>query len=249
MSVARPRPGIYDSVQRSSAMRASGPAAADALAALCPAGALVACSWASSPYLPVARVVGRIALRPSRTARVRPPPSSGSATTPACCPIPRFTRPRSTTSSMPWARAGCRPLVLAAGLRARRPALHPVSRRSLRTGVLPFPLFGAAGRCGPRCSSSSSCPVSACSTTTSPRLGPATGPNWLGDSDVALWSIIGLTVWKKRGPTTCSSNIAGLQNVPRDTVRGGDDRWRQCLGSACASSSCPAAGRHHHRPS
>jgi sn-glycerol 3-phosphate transport system permease protein len=36
------------------------------------------------------------------------------------------------------------------------------------------------------------------------------GPNWLGDSDVALWSIIGLTVWKNAGYYMLFY-IAGLQ--------------------------------------
>jgi sn-glycerol 3-phosphate transport system permease protein len=43
------------------------------------------------------------------------------------------------------------------------------------------------------------------------------GPNWLGDSDVALWSVIGLTVWKNAGYYMLFY-IAGLQNIPRDTV-------------------------------
>jgi len=43
------------------------------------------------------------------------------------------------------------------------------------------------------------------------------GPNWLGDSDVALWSMIGITVWKNAGYYMLFY-IAGLQNVPRDTV-------------------------------
>lgn len=43
------------------------------------------------------------------------------------------------------------------------------------------------------------------------------GPNWLGDSDVALWSIIGLTVWKNAGYYMLFY-IAGLQNIPGDTI-------------------------------
>jgi sn-glycerol 3-phosphate transport system permease protein len=42
-------------------------------------------------------------------------------------------------------------------------------------------------------------------------------PNWLGDSDVALWSIIGLTVWKNAGYYMLFY-IAGLQNIPGDTI-------------------------------
>ena len=42
-------------------------------------------------------------------------------------------------------------------------------------------------------------------------------PNWLGDSDVALWSIIGLSVWKNAGYYMLFY-IAGLQNNPGDTV-------------------------------
>ena len=43
------------------------------------------------------------------------------------------------------------------------------------------------------------------------------GPNWLGNSDVALWSVIGLTVWKNAGYYMLFY-IAGLQNIPRDTI-------------------------------
>jgi len=56
------------------------------------------------------------------------------------------------------------------------------------------------------------------------------GPNWLGDSDVALWSIIGLTVWKNAGYYMLFY-IAGLQNVPRDTVEAamidGANAWQR----------------------
>ena len=54
------------------------------------------------------------------------------------------------------------------------------------------------------------------------------GPNWLGDPDIALWSLIGLTVWKNAGYYMLFY-IAGLQNLPRRDARGGDDRRRQCL--------------------
>src|SRR5229473_6008917 len=56
------------------------------------------------------------------------------------------------------------------------------------------------------------------------------GPNWLGDSDVALWSIIGLTVWKNAGYYMLFY-IAGLQNVPRDAVEAamidGANAWQR----------------------
>jgi len=56
------------------------------------------------------------------------------------------------------------------------------------------------------------------------------GPNWLGDSDVALWSVIGLTVWKNAGYYMLFY-IAGLQNVPRDTVEAamidGANAWQR----------------------
>lgn len=56
------------------------------------------------------------------------------------------------------------------------------------------------------------------------------GPNWLGDSDVALWSVIGLTVWKNAGYYMLFY-IAGLQNIPRDTVEaamiGGANAWQR----------------------
>jgi sn-glycerol 3-phosphate transport system permease protein len=43
------------------------------------------------------------------------------------------------------------------------------------------------------------------------------GPNWLGNSDLALWSVIGLTVWKNAGYYMLFY-IAGLQNISRDTI-------------------------------
>lgn len=43
------------------------------------------------------------------------------------------------------------------------------------------------------------------------------GPNWLGDSDVALWSIMGITVWKNAGYYMLFY-VAGLQNVSQETV-------------------------------
>ena len=56
------------------------------------------------------------------------------------------------------------------------------------------------------------------------------GPNWLGDSDVALCSIIGLTVWKNAGYYMLFY-IAGLQNVPRDAVEAamidGANAWQR----------------------
>jgi len=56
------------------------------------------------------------------------------------------------------------------------------------------------------------------------------GPNWLGDSDVALWSVIGITVWKNAGYYMLFY-IAGLQNVPRDTVEAamidGANAWQR----------------------
>ena len=97
----------------------------------------------------------------------------------------------------------------------------------------------------PRCSSSSSCRASGCSTTTSPSSASA-APNWLGDPDIALWSVIGLTVWKNAGYYMLFY-LAGLQNVPRDTHRGGDDRRRQRL--AAAALRHPAGARADHRPS
>ena len=56
------------------------------------------------------------------------------------------------------------------------------------------------------------------------------GPNWLGNSDIALWSVIGLTVWKNAGYYMLFY-IAGLQNVPRDTVEAamidGANAWQR----------------------
>jgi sn-glycerol 3-phosphate transport system permease protein len=56
------------------------------------------------------------------------------------------------------------------------------------------------------------------------------GPNWLGNSDIALWSVIGLTVWKNAGYYMLFY-IAGLQNVPRDAVEAamidGANAWQR----------------------
>ena len=56
------------------------------------------------------------------------------------------------------------------------------------------------------------------------------GPNWLGDSDIALWSVIGLTVWKNAGYYMLFY-IAGLQNIPRDTIEAalidGANAWQR----------------------
>lgn len=41
------------------------------------------------------------------------------------------------------------------------------------------------------------------------------GPNWLGDPDVALYSIMGLTIWKNAGYYMLFF-LAGLQSVPAD---------------------------------
>jgi sn-glycerol 3-phosphate transport system permease protein len=61
------------------------------------------------------------------------------------------------------------------------------------------------------------------------RIGIA-GPNWLGDSDVALWSVIGLTVWKNAGYYMLFY-IAGLQNISRDTIEAalidGANAWQR----------------------
>ena len=56
------------------------------------------------------------------------------------------------------------------------------------------------------------------------------GPNWLGDSDIALWSVIGLTVWKNAGYYMLFY-IAGLQNIPRETIEAalidGANAWQR----------------------
>ena len=95
-------------------------------------------------------------------------------------------------------------------------------------GVL-LPLAGAAGRGGLAVLLHLPAAASVCSTTTSPRSA-CTGPNWLGDSDIALWSVIGLTVWKNAGYYMLFY-IAGLQNVPRDTIEAamidGANAWQR----------------------
>ena len=176
----------------------------------------------------------------SRTARAPQRPSWASATTPACWPIPPSARPRSTIWSMPWA-CWCRPWCWRSPSRWRCSARRDF-RAVLRT-VFFFPVAGAAGRRRPRCSSSSSCRASACSTTTSPRSA-CSGPNWLGDSDVALWSVIGLTVWKNAGYYMLFY-IAGLQNVPRDAIEAamidGANAWQRLR------FVHPAGAGAHHR--
>jgi len=56
------------------------------------------------------------------------------------------------------------------------------------------------------------------------------GPNWLGNSDLALWSVIGLTVWKNAGYYMLFY-IAGLQNISRDTIEAatidGANAWQR----------------------
>jgi sn-glycerol 3-phosphate transport system permease protein len=43
------------------------------------------------------------------------------------------------------------------------------------------------------------------------------GPNWLGDPDVALWSLIGITVWKNAGYYMLFY-LAGLQTLPGEVL-------------------------------
>jgi len=56
------------------------------------------------------------------------------------------------------------------------------------------------------------------------------GANWLGNPDVALWSLIGISVWKNAG-FYMLFYIAGLQNVPRDTIEAamidGANAWQR----------------------
>ncbi len=51
-------------------------------------------------------------------------------------------------------------------------------------------------------------------------LGMADSINWLGDTKFALWSIVGLRVWRAAGYYTIFV-IAGLQAIPRNTVEAG----------------------------
>ncbi|MCV9936683.1 sugar ABC transporter permease [Boseaceae bacterium BT-24-1] len=56
------------------------------------------------------------------------------------------------------------------------------------------------------------------------------GPNWLGDPDVALWSIMGLTIWKNAGYYMLFF-LAGLQAVPADAyeaaILDGANPWQR----------------------
>jgi sn-glycerol 3-phosphate transport system permease protein len=55
-------------------------------------------------------------------------------------------------------------------------------------------------------------------------------PNWLGDPDVALWSIMGLTIWKNAGYYMLFF-LAGLQAVPADAyeaaILDGANPWQR----------------------
>ena len=77
------------------------------------------------------------------------------------------------------------------------------------------------------------------------------GPNWLGDSDVALWSIIGLTVWKNAGYYMLFY-IAGLQNVPRDTIEAamidGANAWQRLRFVILPALAPDHRLRHRDRP-
>ena len=57
------------------------------------------------------------------------------------------------------------------------------------------------------------------------------GFNWLGDPDVALWSLIGITVWKNAGYYMLFY-LAGLQTLPGEVLEAatidGANGW-QCL--------------------
>ena len=50
-----------------------------------------------------------------------------------------------------------------------------------------------------------------------PRQDRPAGPNWLGDPDIALWSLVAFTVWKNAGYYMLFF-LAGLQGVPRDLL-------------------------------
>jgi sn-glycerol 3-phosphate transport system permease protein len=56
------------------------------------------------------------------------------------------------------------------------------------------------------------------------------GANWLGDPDVALWSLIGITVWKNAGYYMLFY-LAGLQTLPGDVLEAatidGANAWQR----------------------
>lgn len=58
----------------------------------------------------------------------------------------------------------------------------------------------------------------------------ATAPNWLGDPDIALWSITALTVWKNAGYYMLFF-LAGLQAIPPDAYEAarldGANAWQR----------------------
>ena len=62
------------------------------------------------------------------------------------------------------------------------------------------------------------------------------GANWLGDPDVALWSLIGITIWKNAGYYMLFY-LAGLQTLPATCSRP-PRSTAPTAGSGCATSSC-----------
>lgn len=56
------------------------------------------------------------------------------------------------------------------------------------------------------------------------------GANWLGDPDVALWSLMGLTIWKNAGYYMLFF-LAGLQGIPEESYEAarldGADPWQR----------------------
>ncbi len=82
-----------------------------------------------------------------------------------------------------------------------------------------------------RCSSSSSCPGVGLFDYYLAKIG-LRGLNWLGDPDVALWSLIGITIWKNASYYMLLFYLAGLRDPAGRRARGGDDRRRQRLAAA-----------------
>ena len=62
------------------------------------------------------------------------------------------------------------------------------------------------------------------------------GPDWLGDPHLALLSVSLVDVWRGVGMATVIY-IAGIRSIPRQLLRGGQDRWSRPHGQGSARIS------------
>ena len=85
---------------------------------------------------------------------------------------------------------------------------------------------------------SSSCPASDCSIITSPSSA-CRAPNWIGDPDIALYSIMGLTIWKNAGYYMLFF-LAGLQTIPPESMRPRRSTARRLAAAALCDAAVSA---------